>query len=388
MTADTDIAIVGGGLAGTIAAIALARTGARVTLIDRNAVPPDEFRVEKLGGMQLESLERLGLLDLLAAHSTRFDQSLNIRHGRIVDRTNARYQAAFYADMVKTMRSALPGGVRTVIGRVTELATGAELQQLTIAEHGTLGARLVVLASGMSDLLRARLGITREVLHERQSLTFGFNLRPRDGIAAHPALTVYGERPRDGIDYLTLFPIGGLIRANLFVFLDHRDAWIKALRADPLAALDDRLPGLRHRLDDVELEGRVQNWIMDLAVARNVRQPGVVLIGDAYQTSCPAAGTGVSRLLTDVERLAAHVPAWLATPGMDAARIAAFYDDPVKAAMDAHALGLAGYRRAFTVDTRLSWRARRQAQFLRRRLLNAIDTLSPPLAARIRALRA
>jgi 2-polyprenyl-6-methoxyphenol hydroxylase-like FAD-dependent oxidoreductase len=388
MIADTDIAIVGGGLAGTIAAIALARSGARVTLVDRNATPPDEFRVEKLGGMQLESLGRLGLLDLLTANSTRFDQSLNIRGGRIVDHTNARYQAAFYADLVGTMRSALPGSVRLLIGRVTELATSAGLQQVTIAEHGTLSARLVVLASGMSDLLRSRLGIEREVLHERQSLTFGFNLRPGDGIAAHPALTIYGERPRDGIDYLTLFPIGELIRANLFVFLDHRDPWIKALRTDPLAALDGRLPGLRRRLGDVELDGRVQNWIMDLAVARNVRQPGVVLIGDAYQTSCPAAGTGVSRLLTDVERLAAHVPAWMQTPGMDAAKIASFYDDPVKAAMDAQALGMAGYRRAFTVDTRLAWRARRQAQFLRRRLLNAIDTLSPPLAARLRALRA
>ena len=388
MIADTDIAIVGGGLAGTIAAIALARSGARVTLVDRNATPPDEFRVEKLGGMQLESLGRLGLLDLLTANSTRFDQSLNIRRGRIVDHTNARYQAAFYADLVGTMRSALPGSVRLLIGRVTELATSAGLQQVTIAEHGTLRARLVVLASGMSDLLRSRLGIEREVLHERQSLTFGFNLRPGDGIAAHPALTIYGERPRDGIDYLTLFPIGELIRANLFVFLDHRDPWIKALRTDPLAALDGRLPGLRLRLGDVELDGRVQNWIMDLAVARNVRQPGVVLIGDAYQTSCPAAGTGVSRLLTDVERLAAHVPAWMQTPGMDAAKIASFYNDPVKAAMDAQALGMAGYRRAFTVDTRLAWRARRQAQFLRRRLLNAIDTLSPPLAARLRALRA
>ena len=388
MTSDTDIAIVGGGLAGTIAAIALARTGARVTLVDRNATPPDEFRVEKLGGIQLEILERLGLLELLAAHSTRFDQSLNIRHGRTVDRTSARYQAAFYADLVAAMRTALPSSVRVLIGRVTELATGSDLQQVTVAEHGTLRARLVVLASGMSDLLRSRLGIEREVLHERQSLTFGFNLKPRDGIADHPALTIYGERPRDGIDYLTLFPIGGLIRANLFVFLDHRDPWIKALRTDPLAALDERLPGLRRRLGAVELEGRIQNWIMDLAVARFVRLPGVVLIGDAYQTSCPAAGTGVSRLLTDVERLAAHVPAWLQTPGMEAAKIAGFYDDPVKAAMDAHALGLAGYRRAFTVDTRLAWRARRQAQFLRRRLLNAIDTLSPPLAARLRALRA
>jgi 2-polyprenyl-6-methoxyphenol hydroxylase-like FAD-dependent oxidoreductase len=388
MTLDTDIAIVGGGLSGTIAAIALARTGATVTLIDRNDVAPPEFRVEKLGGEQLAKLDRLGLLDVLARHSTRFDQATNIRQGRIVDRTDIRYQGIFYDDLVNAMRRALPASVKTIIGRVTDVATGPDLQRVTIADHGAIDARLVVLASGMSDVLRSRLGIEREVLHERQSLTFGFDLRPTDGISNHPAVTVYGERPRDGIDYLTLFPIGELIRANLFVFLDHRNPWIKELRTDPLPALGSKIPTLRRYLQNLELEGKVQSWIMDLAVARNVRRSGVVLIGDAYQTSCPAAGTGVSRLLTDVERLLAHVPGWLETPGMGDAKIATFYDDPQKAAMDAYALAQAKFRRSFTIDTSVPWRARRRAQFLRRRLMHGLDRLSPKLAARLRSLRA
>jgi len=388
MTPDTDIAIVGGGLSGTIAAIALARTGARVTLIDRNEVATPEFRVEKLGGEQLTKLERLGLLEVLAQNSTRFDRAVNVRHGRVVDHSDVRYQGIFYDDLVNAMRRALPASVRTVVGRVTDLSTGPDRQLVTVADHGDISARLVVLASGMSDILRARLGIEREVLHERQSLTFGFNLRPADPITKRPALTLYGERPGDGIDYLALFPIGELIRANLFAFLDHRHPWVKELRTDPLAALEPKLPKLRQHLGDVVLDGKVQSWIMDLAVARNVRRPGIVLIGDAYQTSCPAAGTGVSRLLTDVQRLLAHVTNWLETPGMDAEKIAAFYDDPVKSAMDAHALGQAEFRRSFTIDTSLVWRTRRQAQFLRRRLLNGLDRLSPPLAASIRSLRA
>jgi len=388
MTPDTDIAIVGGGLSGTIAAITLARAGASVTLIDRNDVAPPEFRVEKLGGEQLAKLERLGLLDVLAQNSTRFDRAINVRHGRVVDHSDIRYQGIFYDDLVNAMRHALPASVRTVIGRVTDVSTGPDQQLVTVADNGTIRSRLVVLASGMSDILRARLGIEREVLHERQSLTFGFNLRPVDAVADHPALTLYGERPGDGIDYLALFPIGELIRANLFVFLDHRDPWIKELRSDPLAALERKIPGLRRHLGNLALDGKVQNWIMDLAVARNVRRPGIVLIGDAYQTSCPAAGTGVSRLLTDVERLLVHAPEWLRTPGMDASKVAAFYDDPVKAAMDAYALGLADYRRSLTIDTSFQWRARRQAQFLRRQLMHGLESLSPPLAAGIRSLRA
>lgn len=42
-----DIAIVGGGLAGSLAAAVLARAGHRVALVDKRAVHPDEFRVEK-----------------------------------------------------------------------------------------------------------------------------------------------------------------------------------------------------------------------------------------------------------------------------------------------------------------------------------------------------
>lgn len=387
---DTDIAIIGGGLSGTIAALVLGRAGHAVTLVDRSEVFPPEFRVEKLGGEQLVKLARLGLLDILAANSTRFDEFINVHKGRILDRTHARYHGVFYGDLVNAMRAALPAGVRFIAGRVTGMTTSDDLQQVSVADHGLITSRLVVLASGMSDLLRSRLGIEREVLHERQSLSFGFNLMPAENSALHrTALTVYGRRPADGIDYVSFFPVGDLVRANLFSFLDHRDPWVKAVRSNPLDTLDAALPRLHRHLGDVELVDKVQSWIMDIAVARNVRQPGVVLIGDAYQTSCPAAGTGVSRLLTDVERLCrAYVPQWLATPGMAAGKIAAFYDDPEKQAMDVHALDLARYRRSLTVDNSLPWRTRRQAQYLRRGIMHGIDTVSPSLAAGIRSLRA
>ena len=93
-------------------------------------------------------------------------------------------------------------------------------------------------------------------------------------------------------------------------------------------------------------------------------------------------------LIHDVGRLLAYVPDWLATPGMDETKIAAFYDDPQKAAMDAHALAQAEFRRSFTIDTSLRWQARRQAQFLRRRFMHGLDRMNPGLAAGIRSLRA
>jgi hypothetical protein len=78
----------------------------------------------------------------------------------------------------------------------------------------------------------------------------------------------------------------------------------------------------------------------------------------------------VSRLLTDVDRLCnVYVPAWLATPGMGADKVAAFYDDPEKRAADANAAAKAAHRRALTTETSLRWELRRRQHLLRRRMV-------------------
>jgi 2-polyprenyl-6-methoxyphenol hydroxylase-like FAD-dependent oxidoreductase len=385
-----DVAVVGGGLSGTLAATVLGRAGYRVALIDRHAVYPSEFRVEKIGGDQIQKLQSLGLLDALEAAATPFHDIVNVRKGRILDRTHASHYGIFYEDLVRTMRAQLPDTVRFIVGRVDDLRTGPDMQTVSIMDQGTVTARLVVLASGMGDLLRRKLGIERKLIHAQQSLTFGFNVRPGGSEPfRYSALTYYGERPSDGIDYLNLFPAGRTMRANLFTFLDHRNPWVKEFRHNPRETLTRTLTGLTSVLGKFEVIDGVQNWLMDLAVAQNVRQDGVVLIGDSYQTSCPAAGTGVSRLLTDVERLCTvHIPDWLESPRMTASKLARFYDDPHKQAMDARALGLAHYRRSLTVDTSFSWRTRRQAMYMRRRLMDGLDGISPILAAKLRTARA
>jgi 2-polyprenyl-6-methoxyphenol hydroxylase-like FAD-dependent oxidoreductase len=90
----------------------------------------------------------------------------------------------------------------------------------------------------------------------------------------------------------------------------------------------------------------------------------VVLVGDAFETTCPVTGTGTDKVFTDVERLCnVHIPAWLATEGMGESKIAAFYADPVKKACDEWSIAKAHHFRSVSIDGKLYWRLQRWARF-------------------------
>jgi 2-polyprenyl-6-methoxyphenol hydroxylase-like FAD-dependent oxidoreductase len=210
------------------------------------------------------------------------------------------------------------------------------------------------------------LGIARTDVSPCHSISIGFDVDPvgRPGFG-FPALTYYPERAIERISYLTLFPIGPTMRANLFVYRDPRDPWLSRLRAAPQEALVAAMPGLQKLLGDFAVTGDIKIRPADLCATKGFRQAGIALVGDAFATSCPAAGTGVGKVFTDVERLCnVHVPRWFATPGMGEEKIAAYYDDPVKRASDSHSSAMAYYVRSIAVDPGLIWQARRWGKFV------------------------
>jgi len=222
--------------------------------------------------------------------------------------------------------------VAVQLDEVVDIDTGPERQRVLLASGETIEARLVVVATGMSEALLEKLGMRRRVMFAKHSISFGFDVTPAPGSRfRHPAITYYGNGEAERLDYLTLFPLGDVTRANLFTFLDDHDPWIRDLRREPKAALLRALPGLAPILGDFQVTSRVQSWVMNLYELERNERDGVVIIGDAFRTSCPAAGNGVSRLLTDVERLCAvYAPLWFASPGMGREKTGAFYRDGAK----------------------------------------------------------
>ena len=362
----TDIAIVGGGLAGSTAAAMLGRAGLRAVLIDPHTVYPADFRCEKLDRSQVRLLHKTGLASAVLGAATRYYEISIARYGRLVEKRRQEQYDILYEDLVNTVRAAVPQQVQFHHAKVTSITTSPDRQTLTLSTGEEISARLVVLANGLNIGLRQGVGIGREILSSCHSISIGFDLVP----VGRPsfdfeALTYYPEGPSARMAYLTLFPINSAMRANLFVYRDVSDPWLRKLRDAPVETLFAIMPGLRKLTGDIDIPDFIKIRPVDLYASTGYRQAGIVLVGDAFGTSCPAAGTGANKVFTDVERLCnVHIPRWMETAGMGAEKIAAFYDDLVKHGCDAHSLSKAYYLRSLSTEAGWPWRARRWGRFV------------------------
>jgi 2-polyprenyl-6-methoxyphenol hydroxylase-like FAD-dependent oxidoreductase len=362
----TDIAIIGGGLAGSTMAAMLGRAGISAILIDPHPVYPRDFRVEKLSGpVQLERFRKTGIADAMLRAATHDGENWIARFGYLLDKAPSQQYGITYDALVNAIRAQIPDGVESIFTKVVAISVGPERQRVVLSNDEEVSARLVVLANGLNVGLRHQLGIKRRIVSGCHSISIGFDIAPvgraRSGF---PALTYFSERSSDRIAYLTLFPIGNGMRANLFAYREIDDPWLQQMRRAPVPTLTTSLPRLRKITGEFEIAGDVRIRPADLYVSEGYRRPGMVLVGDAFQTTCPVSGTGTDKVFTDVERLCnVHIPNWLATDGMAEDKIAAFYDDPEKTACDAWSMAKAYTFRSVSIDNSLYWQAQRWARF-------------------------
>jgi 2-polyprenyl-6-methoxyphenol hydroxylase-like FAD-dependent oxidoreductase len=365
----TDIAIIGGGLAGSVTAAMLGRAGIAAVLIDPHERHLPELRCEKIsGGRQFARLRKTGLADTVLRMSTHDTEIWLARFGRLIDKRPRQKYGFLYDTLVNTVRGEIPPAVPHIIAKATAIATSDDRQLVTLSNGERISARLVVLANGVSIGLRQDLGIARTVISACHSISVGFDIAPVGRAAfAFPALTYFSENPAQRTAYVTLFPIATGMRGNLFTYRQMDDLWLRQMRRAPEAALDACLPQLRAMIGDYSISGDIKIRPVDLYVTSGHRQAGIVLVGDAFASPCPGSGTGTDKVFTDVAQLCnVYIPRWLASAGMDAGKIAEFYDDPRKRECDAWAEAKAFRLRSVTVENSLFWRAQRWARFFGR----------------------
>src|ERR1700744_4062686 len=111
----TDIAIIGGGLAGSTAAAMLGRGGIPAVLIDPHPVYPPDFRVEKLSGaQQVERFARTGIAESVLRSATRDGENWIARGCYLLDKRPVPQFGMMYDQLVNTIRGVIPPAVERV----------------------------------------------------------------------------------------------------------------------------------------------------------------------------------------------------------------------------------------------------------------------------------
>jgi 2-polyprenyl-6-methoxyphenol hydroxylase-like FAD-dependent oxidoreductase len=363
----TDIAIIGGGLAGSTAAAMLGRAGIAAILIDPHPIFPPDFRVEKLSGHeQLQRFRKTGLAEAVLRKATLDGQNWIARFGYLLDKAPSQQFGIMYDALINAIRAEIPDGVDRIFAKALSVTTSDDRQKIVLSNDETVSARLVVLANGLNVGLRQTLGIERRIVSACHSISIGFDIAPVGRRAFDfGALTYFSERRSDLIPYISLFPVGDRMRANLFTYRDMNDPWLRELKLFPAKTLNEALPRLKRITGEFAVSGELRMRPADLYVNSGYRQAGVVLVGDAFESTCPVTGTGTDKVFTDVERLCnVHIPAWLPTDGMGAEKIAAYYDDPVKQACDRWSNDKAYQFRLVSIDPGIYWQMARWARFI------------------------
>lgn len=354
----SDVLVIGAGFAGTLLAHNLAALGVNTVVLDRAQRYPDVLRAEKIEHDQAEVLRRLGALEHRQPHAPPIGVTVNYRDGVESAIDTVEQYGICYHDTVNNMRDRMLGDVALHIDEAASVAASADLQTVTTRTGRVMRARLVVIASGGSERILRTLGLHRRVNRTLRSLTVGFDLLPAGG-GAFPFMgfNYFLEQPLLGIDYVTLFRVGERMRVNLFTQWEPRTPALKYYTQSARAALSEHFPELWARIGPFEVSGRTQFFKTDYYRLRNPIMPGVVVIGDEYQSVCPTTGTGLSKVTTDVELLVRDcIPRWLQTSGMGMTKIAEFYRAPQKVKCDADSLDRwIYYRDSLATGVRKQW---------------------------------
>ncbi|MEZ5750901.1 MAG: FAD-dependent monooxygenase [Paracoccaceae bacterium] len=316
MEHDTDILIAGGGLNGPALALALARNGLSVAVIDaRPATARAEVafdgRAYALALASVRVLQALGLWHGLRdkaqpIHGIRASQghagqgpsplflgfdSSEIEEGTMGQMVEDRHlYAAFLSAMEAEPRVSLHSGV-SVVGQ----DVGPQGVAVTLSDGRVLRGRLLVGCDGRDSAVAQRAGIRR----------WGHDYGQTALVCA-----IQHEKPHEGIAHQFFMPPGPLA---ILPLPGNRSSivWSESTAAAAaINALDDAgyLEMLRPRFGDflgeIALEGARFTYPLRLTVAEAFVAPRLALVGDAAHGVHPIAGQGLNLGLRDVAALA------------------------------------------------------------------------------------
>ncbi len=313
MPPDFDAIVIGAGLVGSSAALALQRAGRRVLLLDQGPPPlaPDgDARALVLSAASVEILSELGLWSGLAPHA------LPICHIRVSDRggfgvlelnaDDSGLEAMGWAcpadillyelrvAVVEALGENACWSTRYISHRAHDDHVDVEVQQGDASR--TLRAALLIGADGNASPLRVACGIATEGYDYGQHAL----IAPIE-VERPQSYTAFEHFTREGP--LAMIPCGGARYVSVQCL--HESRALAALQLDDAtygAELERRFGA---RLGRITVSGPRRAHGLTRQRARRLIDKRAVLIGNAANTMHPNAAQGLNLGLRDVATLAA-----------------------------------------------------------------------------------
>ncbi|WP_043768720.1 FAD-dependent monooxygenase [Algiphilus aromaticivorans] len=320
---DCDVAVVGGGLVGASAALAMSRAGLSTVMIEPVPVAPAEPAPDErcigLNAASVVILKDLGVWSHIEGEAAPIRSTLVNEAGRLgsarFSAADAGLEALGYNTPLRAVHAALLDALKATDAELRHGAAVAAMQaeddaaSLQLDDGSSLRARLVVACDGTDSPLRAAAGIPTEAFDYGQTALVS---------------TVDVQRDHGGCAWERFLPGGPLAvlprgerRCTLVWTQAHGDTTVTAtLKDEAFCAAVQKAFG--SRLGSFSNPGRRMRWPLRRVVATRITAPRLLLAGNAAQTLHPVAAQGFNLGLRDCAAAAA-VAASASDPGGESA---------------------------------------------------------------------
>jgi flavin-dependent dehydrogenase len=309
---EEEVLIVGGGVAGCAAAIAIARKGQSVTLIEREATPRHKVCGEFLSGEALEDLRALGI-DLASRGAEPISHVRLATTGRAAEAPLPFPAASLTRRTLDTalLAEATAAGVRVVCGRTvaTLERTNSNFWLASLDNGAAHEASTVFLASGKHDV---RGHARPKDPHQWIAFKTYFRLtaQQRMELAGASELMLYpggygGIQPAEG----EIANLCCVVQRKHFVRAGNRwESFLTSMQRD--------CPHLARRLAGAELllEKPIAVTHIPYGYMRRTTEDGLYCIGDQAAVIPSFTGDGISIALYTARRAAAAYLAGVPAP--------------------------------------------------------------------------